>query len=81
VNEARLRRTEDMRILTHQALATGQLIRLALRGGLIEDFDVAGRLYRFLLSGAVIELEENDARIFLWGLIRGRERTLAQGGR
>ncbi|HET6567503.1 MAG TPA: hypothetical protein VFG50_06025 [Rhodothermales bacterium] len=70
--------TEDARILKHEVLDTEFLIRLALRSGLIDNYQVLGGNVILEVAGITLDLSEHDARIFLWGLVRGRERTLAR---
>lgn len=67
-----------MRILQGDALETENLIRLALRCSLIDDYRRTENAVVIDMGGTTLELSEHDARIFLWGLVRGRERTLAR---
>ncbi len=78
MNLGSAQRSEDVRILKHEVLNVQQLIRLALRARLVDNFEIRAGSVALLIAGSVLELNEHDARIFLWGLIRGRERTLAQ---
>ena len=78
MNSRSERHTEDMRILRSDALDTEDLIRLVLRCSLIDDCQRTENAVVIKMGAAVLELSEHDARVFMWGLVRGRERTLAQ---
>jgi hypothetical protein len=78
VNSGSERHTEDMRILQGDALETENLIRLVLRCSLIDDCRRTKNAVVIEMGGTTLELPEHDARVFLWGLVRGRERTLAR---
>jgi hypothetical protein len=78
VNSGSKRQTEDKRILKSDALDTANLIRIALRCSLIDNYRRMENALDIEMDGTVLELSEHVARVFLWGLIRGRERTLAQ---
>jgi len=78
VNSGSEHHTEDMRVLSGNALDTENLIRIVLRCSLIDSYRREDDMLVIKLAGTVLKLTEHDARVFMWGLVRGRERTLAQ---